>query len=71
MIASDCDRLSSRSASAGTAPARLTPVVLLQMLPAILHQVHRNRLVFEVLQIQRDAYPVGGRAAEVGIKLGA
>ena len=41
------------------------------LLAAVARQVHRHHVVGEALEIERDPHPIGGRRAEIGIKLHA
>ena len=47
----------------------LRRVPLRAMLAAVAVHVHRNQLMRDPLEIERDAHAVGGGAAEIGIKL--
>jgi hypothetical protein len=41
----------------------------LQLLAAATQKVHRDRVVLQPLQVERDTHPVCGRTAEIGIEL--
>ena len=44
-------------------------IVALAVLAAAASQVPRQRLVLKALEIKRDAHPIGGGTAKVGIEL--
>ena len=71
MIASDCSSTSPvESAIAGTRFLRIDGAEFLAPLPAaVAREMHRLMIIGQLLQIERDAHPIGRRRAEISIKL--